>query len=104
MIDTDEPVGQEVYRIAMEELLASPGWDYLEARLRYTRQQVIDSLIRACQMPNTTLIETSVLGARIKAIDAFIDLPLDMSKEQQERSPVPTTGTAPRGRRYMSGR
>lgn len=104
MIDTDEPVGQEVYRVAMEELLAGQGWAYLEARLRYTRQQVVDSLIRACQMPNTTLTEVSVLGARIKAIDAFIELPLDMSKEQEERSPATPVGVAPRGRRYMSGR
>lgn len=105
MIDAEEPVHQEVYRNAMQELLASDGWMYLEGRLQETRQRVIDSLIRASQEVSPCSTEVAVLGARIKAIEAFLELPLDMSKEVQESRPVPRNNQHPHGRRYMtSGR
>lgn len=104
MIDTEEPVGQEVYRMAMEDLLASAGWDYLFKRLLKLREESMGNLTRLSQDYQARPTEIAAVGSRIRMIDQMVKLPSDMAKETYESSPLTYNHAATRGRRNLSGR
>lgn len=97
----DEPVQDEVYRYAIQELLASQGWAYLEAALKDIRLRNLEALTRLSQDYNSRPQEIAATGAAISMIDKVLSLPHDMAYHEASKTPVAYHAPAPRGRRFI---